>query len=430
MTRRILLAALGLAAPAALHAQLPRITARSLGMANSYTAAARGYEAIAWNPALLGMPGRPSFSVNVVQASAQTWSNAFDLSDVLKYSGDTLTTEDKDVILGKIPDDAPMTLGATVDASALAVTIGNFGIAVGGVGDVESRVGRDFVELFLFGNSARRSPGDPPYSSDSAHARGWAGGTVALAYGMPFHVGVGTLGVGITAKITQGFMLAGFQDLGTQLQNVPFVGEVRMHGMYMKPDSSLTNGLGFGADLGFAYVLGSGLELGLAVENAISTMSWDEDALFYQRREYILSQVGTTYVDSVVSEIEETPFDANDPLQAALRDSLVGGRTFPMRVRAGAQVRAGKFVLAGDAMVRLASGLVAGESRRVSAGAELPLGVVAFRAGVSSDLETGMAMGGGLGFKAGPVRLDGGASWSPGGDRQGLVIGFGLSVMN
>jgi len=431
MTRRMLLAALGLAAPTILHAQLPRTSARALGMGNSLTAAARGYEALAWNPALLAMPGRPSYSLNIAQVSAQTWSNAFDAGDFLKYyDGDTLRTADKDTILAKIPEGGPMTLGATVDASALGLTIGNFGISFGGVGDVESQVSRDFVELLLFGNITRRNPGDLPYTADSSNGRGWAGGTVAVGFGVPIHVSSGALALGLTAKVTRGFAVAGLEDLGSQLQNIPFAGAVRVHGLYTDPDSSITNGWGFGADLGVAYALASGLQLGLAMENAFSTMSWDEQTLLYQRREYVLTQVGDLYVDSVISEIDGLPFDPNDPLQAELRDSLIGGRTFPMRLRAGAQFRAGKFILAGDAMVRLASGLVAGEGQHVSAGAELPLGVIAFRGGVSSNFEGSFAMGGGLGLKAGPVRLDGAASWTPGGDRQGLVVGFGISVMN
>jgi hypothetical protein len=220
------------------------------------------------------------------------------------------------------------------------------------------------------------------------------------------------------------------EDLGSQLQDVPFVGEVRVHGLYTDPDSSLTNGWGFGADLGVAFAATSGLQLGLAMENAVSTMSWEEGNLLYQRREYVLVQAGEVYIDSVISEIDGLPYDPGDPAQVALYDSLMGGRTFPMRLRAGVQFQAGKFILAGDAMVRVARGLVAGESQRVSAGAELPLGVIAFRGGVSSNFEGGFAMGGGLGLKAGPVRLDGAASWTPAGDRQGLLVGFGLSVMN
>lgn len=430
MLRRLLPAFLGLVVPAALAAQLPRATGRSVGMVHSATAAARGYEAIAWNPALLGMPDRPSFSLNVIQATAGSWSNAFDAGDVLKYEGDTLTTADKDTILAKIPDGSPMTLGLGVDATGIALTVRNFGFMIAGRGAAEGRVSRDFAELILYGNLQRRAVGNPPFTADSSAAAGWAGGTVAASFALPIGVPTGHLAVGATVKVTQGAIIAGVQDLGSMLQTNPFVGEARAHLLYTHPDSSLWNGFGVGADLGVAYDLISGVRLGLAIENAVSSMSWDEDALLYQRREYRLEQQGDVYADSVISEIEETPFDETDPIQAALRDSLVGRSTFPTRVRAGAMLRVGPVLLAGDAMVRLKRGLVSEESRRVSAAAELPLSVVALRGGLATDLETGVTFGGGLGVKGGPLRVDLAASWTPAGDRQGLFLALGVGIMN
>jgi hypothetical protein len=419
-----------LALPATLGAQLPRSSARALGMLQSQTAAARGYEAIAWNPALLAMPGRPTFSLNVVQFSAQQWSNAFDAGDVFKYSGDTLSTADKDTILAKIPAGHPFTLGGEVDASAIAITFRNFGLFFGGQGDAEGRVSRDFAELLLYGNVQRRAAGSAPFTADSSGGAAWASGTLAAAMGLPIRIPMGYLAVGATIKLTQGLMIGGVEDLGSQLQTNPFVGEARAHLLYTHPDSSWSNGFGVGADLGVAWELLSGIRLGLAIENVFSTMSWSEDDLLYERREYRLEQQGDTYVDSVISEIESSPFDESDPLQAALRDSILGRSTFPTRVRAGAQLKVGPVLLAGDAMIRVKRGLVPGESRRISAAAELPTAVVNLRGGIASDLETGITFGGGLGLKAGPVRLDTAINWAPGGNRQGLSLAFGLGIMN
>jgi hypothetical protein len=430
MTRLVLSALVCLAVPAALEAQLPRASARAVGLVGSQTAAARGYEAIAWNPALLAMPGRPGFSVNLVQVAAQEWSNAFDAGDVFKYSGDTLTTADKDTILAKIPVGSPFTIGAGVDAQGIALTIGNFGVLIGGQGDAEGRVSRDFAELLLFGNVQRRALGSDPFTADSTGSAGWAGATAAIAMGLPIGVPTGHLAVGATIKLTQGIAIGGVEDLGSTLQTNPFVGEARVHLLYTSPDSSVTNGFGLGADLGAAWELASGIRLGLAIENVFSTMSWSEDGLLYQRREYRLEQVGDAYVDSVISEIESQPFDETDPMQAALRDSILGRATFPTRVRAGAQLKAGPVLLAGDAMIRIKRGLVPGEARRLSAAAELPLSVIALRGGLATDLETGVTFGGGLGLKAGPVRLDTAVNWTPGGDRQGLFLAFGLGIMN
>jgi hypothetical protein len=430
MLRLVLPALAGLVVPAALAAQLPRTSARALGLLRSQTATARGYDAIAWNPALLAMPGRPRFSLNVVQVAAREWSNSVDAGDIFKYSGDTLTTADKDTILAKIPAGGPFTLGAGVDAAGVAVTVGNFGIFFGGQGDAEGRVSRDFAELLLYGNVQRRGVGSAPFTGDSSGAAGWAGGTAAIAMGLPIGIPAGHLAVGATVKLTQGIMIGGVEDLGSMLQTNPFVGEARVHLLYTSPDSSLSNGFGLGADLGVAWELLSGIRLGLAIENVFSTMSWSEDDLLYERREYRLEQQGDTYVDSVISEIESSPFNEADPLQAALRDSILGRATFPTRVRAGAQLKAGPVLLAGDAMIRIKRGLVPGEARRLSAAAELPLAVVALRGGLATDLKAGITFGGGLGLKFGPVRLDTAANWTPGGDRQGLFLAVGLGIMN
>jgi len=418
----------GLLVPGALAAQLPRTTARALGMMHSQTAAARGYEAIAWNPALLGMPGRPGFSLSLPQAALGTWSNAFSAGDVLKYEGDTLTTADKDTILAKIPLDRRLQLGGAADVMAVALTIGNFGISVGGVGDARVDVSRDFAELLLFGNITRRTPSAPPYDADRSAVAGWGGATVALAYGRPIGVPTGHLAVGATLKLTQGIAVAGVQDLGSFLRVTPFEAEGRVHALYVDPDSGIGNGLGFGADLGVAYELLSGVRLGLTIENVLSVMSWNEDALLYQRREYRLEQDGDTYADSVISEVQEGPYDATDPLQLALRDSVIGRATFPTRVRVGAQLALGPVLLAGDAMVQLKRGLAGGDATRVSVAAELPLKVVAVRGGVATDF-SGLSFGGGLGFRGGPARFDLAANLTPGGDRQGLVVGAGLSIM-
>ena len=49
--------------------------ARSLGMANAYTALARGVHAPLWNPANLGLPDNPGFSMNLFSVAAGVDNN-------------------------------------------------------------------------------------------------------------------------------------------------------------------------------------------------------------------------------------------------------------------------------------------------------------------------------------------------------------------
>ena len=47
-------------------AQMPSASTAALGMGENYTALARGYNAVAWNPALLGLYGNPRTSLTLV----------------------------------------------------------------------------------------------------------------------------------------------------------------------------------------------------------------------------------------------------------------------------------------------------------------------------------------------------------------------------
>src|SRR4051812_23878031 len=102
------LAALALAVVAqAAAAQIPNSSTRAVGMGGGYTASAKGYEAIAWNPALLGMPGHPKFSLNLLQFGVKLNSNAYGYSDWKKYHGQFLTKADKDSLLAEVRQGDP-----------------------------------------------------------------------------------------------------------------------------------------------------------------------------------------------------------------------------------------------------------------------------------------------------------------------------------
>src|SRR5438477_12547650 len=100
--RRTLLSLTLLLAPGALAAQLPNTSTRGLGLGGAYTVSARGFEAAAWNPAVLGTPNRPAFSLGLPQASIEFGSSAFGFSDFRKYADKFLTPADKAYLLGKI----------------------------------------------------------------------------------------------------------------------------------------------------------------------------------------------------------------------------------------------------------------------------------------------------------------------------------------
>ena len=68
-----------------LGAQLPSASAPALGMADNYSAIAKGFNAVAWNPALLGMPDNPRFSLGLLPIRGAAGIGPITLGDVASY---------------------------------------------------------------------------------------------------------------------------------------------------------------------------------------------------------------------------------------------------------------------------------------------------------------------------------------------------------
>lgn len=420
--------------PTVAAAQSGQSTARAVAMGRSMTASAQGYEAIVWNPALLGTRNRPKFSINIAQVGLSSRSNVLSPSELWRYyTSDSLTQQDKTDILNKVraTSDSTFAVGALADVMAIAVTVGNFGIALTGTGaDADAAVSDDAIELILFGNTARRAPGER-YLGAGSRGAGISAATLAVSWGQGFALPVGHLAVGATAKLRRGVLAGGGNSLGSYVQNAPnFEARAGYQVVYFDPDVSLNNGSGFGLDLGAAYDFASGVRIAAAVENVFSTMSWKDEKLRYKQEEYELLQSadGLAYSDTTISDID-VPYDPTDVTQKALRDSLLGGDPFATKLRLGGQLTAGPVLLAGDAVFELTDGIVPGANQRLSVGAELPVSVMRFRGGLASDFDGGFAASAGIGFKAGPVRVDFAGAITPGGDRKGVTVGMGISVM-
>lgn len=434
MRRSTMIAVALLTLPGAAFAQLANSSAASVGLAGSYTAAARGFEGVAWNPAVLGMPGRPSFSLNLLQADAGLRSNSFGLSDVRKYANDTLTTADKDTLLMKVRQGdptRPLSAGVNVGVTAISLSLGNFAVSISGVGDGQVDLSSDAVELALFGNATRRGPGQT-YSGVGSGGQGWAGVTGAIAYGRQLHVvPVGTLAIGATLKLTRGIALGRAIDLGTSLQSSPtFNATLGGEALVTDVSNSTNNGFGVGLDIGGVYELHPGLRFALAVENLVSSMSWKDDNLLYYRYQYAMMFANGVFSDQTIAKDTGIAYNPNNALQAQLHDSLFAQANFPTRVRAGARIGGSKLAVLADVMVQVKSGLGSTDTKRASVGAEL--GIIPFlplRAGIGTNFESGFTLAGGFGVKLGPVRLDTGISDTEGGPRKGFLIATGVSIM-
>ena len=69
-------------------AQLPSASTRALGMGDNATAAAAGFNAVAWNPALLGLPNNPKASFALLPLRGIAGLGPVELGDIADYSGE------------------------------------------------------------------------------------------------------------------------------------------------------------------------------------------------------------------------------------------------------------------------------------------------------------------------------------------------------
>ena len=440
--RRTALPLLLLLAPATALAQLPTPAARGLGQ-GAYTISARGYDAPAWNPAVLAMRGAPGLTIGLPQGQLEFGSNTYSFGDFRKYAGKTLSTQDKQDLLARI--DTSLGLRTIVGASPIGLSIGRFAVSIGTAGDVDGFLGKDAVELALFGNAARSGPGQY-FTAAGSRGSGWAATTLAGSFAWPFRLPLGRLAVGATVKKVWGHGLGRAGELSSNFQvNPAFQVQAAGHAIYTNyPDNYQVNGLGvilgglgtpgsgYGVDVGGVLELPGGLTVGATLVNAIASMSWDAGRLKYERATYLVQQSasgGAPFDTTTDSILVGAQIDA-DPVARAFRDSLLARSNFSRVLRAGASLHLGGLLLAADGQLRLSQGLDRQPSQFVAAGAEyVVLGFLPLRAGIGTDFAKSVTLSGGTGLYLGPFHLDLGVSNRTGSTDPGLRVAAGLGLV-
>jgi hypothetical protein len=364
-------------------------------MGDNYTAAARGFEAIAWNPALLGMPGRPGSSFTLLPIRGVAGLDPVSLGDFKDFEGQFVPASVREQWLTSIEAEGSEQGTAGADATFLALQIGPVGFQVGSTFRAVGNLSPGAAELLLFGNAGRTGQVrafEFGKSDISAHAVT----TAAISYALPLKFSDGAAAIGITAKYTMGHVLLVAVDRGSAVTaepslnlDFPIVGT-------SSDDFSANNGSGLGFDIGFAVRRGVTTIAG-AVQNIVNTFSWDESKLTYRE--------GTATFDGSQKQtnFDEVPL-ANAP--AALRDQVDDAQFKPV-IAVGLSVHASsKLTISGDLRSRVGDTTIPDMAKlHAGVGAEFrPLSLVSLRAG-GALLTGGYQIGGGVGLNLGPLNL-------------------------
>ncbi len=442
--KRFSLVLAGLLLPALLRAQLPDPSTRALGLGDAYTSLARGYEAVYWNPAMLAVLGRPGFTIGLPHVDIEVGSNVYGFSDFKKYANSYLSDADKQTLFAKMANDSALTIRALGGIAPFGLSIGPFALAVGTQVQGDLALGKDAVQLALFGNASRTGPGQYFYGAGSG-ALGWGATTAAASFALPFHLPVGRLSVGITGKYTIGHFLASAGDLGTQIgANPKFSAVTAGQAIYSNYDNGCNvkplgtgpcggqAGKGVSADIGAALQLGRGITLSAVAVNAIGSMTWDASRLVYERMRRVVAQDSTGKVTSTVvdsTRLTSAAIDA-DPQASALKDSLLAHANFTKLVRVGIGLRSGMLSLGGMLQMRLVEGLDQQPSQLVAAGAEYRLlGILPLRVGASWDFGGATTLSAGTGLQLLGINIDASIADISGSENPGVRMSFGVGLI-
>lgn len=410
LTLRIAAALTLLLVPRPALAQVGNPLPQALGMGDNYTALARGLGAPAWNPAGLGMPDGPAWSLTVMPLGTTVGLGPITPGDLAEYEGALIPRQTRIEWLNAIADEGGEQGNIGLDVTYAALSVGN--VAFSATSNARGRVNMapDVAELIFFGNAGLTGE---PRAYTLAGSRFDIAGTTTLAasVGMPLSLTLGPLpdqhfAVGATLTYTMGNFLVMGREEQSSVQSDPLAVDVRFPVVHTPfPDDSvadqtwsdiLNNGSGLGLDVGAAWQ-GGIFSAGLVVKNLFNTFEWDLEDLQYRegRALWNADSSRTSFEEAAVTGAPQESLDRLETLYS-----------FSPVLAAGAAARVLPYLtVTGDVRHSLEENLVVGARSHVGVGAELSiLPALPLRAGVAV-IPDGYQLSGGIGLRLGPAQL-------------------------
>jgi hypothetical protein len=320
------------ALPAA--AQLPNASTAAFGMAGNFTAMARGFEAVAWNPANLAMPGRPFFSLGMFALGGTAGLDPVDVTAFHDFSGKVIDAQTKQ----RWVDEARLAGGETVridgGVTPLALSIGPVGLHLGASLYTNMTLSPDAFEAVLFGNAGSSGAGKVfDFAGTSVRSAAFTTGAASFALPLPFKLTGGMLAnertaIGITGKYVVGNGLVIAQDAGSTVDGTDvrlrfptitvMLDEYDLFTTVPETDYAGNAGSGMAADLSFAWS-GGPWKVGILAENVFNAFKWDTTMLAFRP--------GTSSTDAADEDGFEQIEYGNAP--QALRDIVAAQKFAP-----------------------------------------------------------------------------------------------------
>jgi hypothetical protein len=395
-------------------AQLPQASATALALGYNMTASARGFAAVANNPAGLAHPGSPGFSLAFLPIAAETGLGPVTLSDFVDFEGQLMPASAKNDWLDRVIAAGGQAGSVGAGVTPLALSVGPVGFQLSMLGGGTVNLPPDAAELLLFGNAGRTgTPRD--FTLDDSAVDGYALSTAAVSFGLQVSPG---LYMGVTGKYTIGNGLILGRDAGSLLSASPLSVELEFPILGPRSDEpGFNHGTGVGFDVGAIWER-PGLTLGATIQNVVNTFEWKIDNMSFISGEALFDR------DTTTSDFDEQPASA----APASFLELVADQTIEPVFSVGAEWHATPLLkLQGDIRKRAAGGLQMGPEFHAGVGAELgllPFLPLRAHAAVVTD---GFQVGGGASLVLGPVNLSGAVALRTGEVQDATLGMFSLS---
>jgi hypothetical protein len=394
-----------------LGAQLANPLPSALGLGENFTAAARGYAAVSWNPAALGLDDGPQSSAMIGAVRGLSGLGPVTLGDLRTWQDRVVPQDVRQRWLADIRQAGGQAGVAGFDVTWATFQVGRFAAQVASSGTALSDIPTGLAELMLVGNADETgAPVDIGLGGSFVDAAVHTTG--GLSFGVPLPLpGATRAAVGITAKYTIGHVLGISQESAGAATAQPTALEFRFPLVYtpvVHDDLGsywLSAGGGFGLDVAGTVQLGT-LTLAAVAHNVVNRFAWDHERLRYRPLELVFSE------GSIESAVEWQPLSAApDDVRA-----LVDASTFEPSFSAGAALQWSRGLLfTADARYGSTDGMHTRAPRHVGAGVEyrpvpwLPLQVGTAWVGYGND-RTGIQLAAGAGAQLGSFLVSVGAA--------------------
>ena len=266
----------------------------SLSMAENYTAASRGINAMTWNPANLSMPRGNTMELNILSMNMNFFNNALSVNSYNRYfteegHGGRWSDSDKRAILDLFKDG--LKFNVNYSANVLGIAYNNFAFSIQSniQGGAELISNEKLFKTVLFGDSLTR---DYAFKdSKLVKASVYSATKISAGYSYPIKIykfvdipGIKTicagvnlnyyLGNGVVKTKNSGVSVKRYQN---ELNDEILEYEVNFKNQTAYIENSFPAGNGFSMDLGFSSFYQKKWQFSWSFENLFGSIHWNQN---------------------------------------------------------------------------------------------------------------------------------------------------------